>query len=175
MGTQLHGAVLGDCPAAARLLVEAAPRAALVRDGSRRTPLEAALLFLRFGVARCLLERPAALPPAADVLRWLTAASGPRWRMPPALFAVLAARQQLGPDEWARMPSPCLGLAAALPAVLARGEAEAALLVALLPAADRQRLRTAALCLRRTERVHGVELPPALLCPLLLAAVERHT
>ena len=70
------------------------------------------------------------------------------------------------------MPAPCPGLGASLPAVLERSEAEAALLVDHLTDNNRQRLCTAALCLRRTERVHGLELPPAPLRPLLLAAAE---
>ena len=68
------------------------------------------------------------------------------------------------------MPQPCPGLGAALPAVLARSDAEAALLVAHLPAADCERLRTALLCLHRAERAHGLELPPAILHSLLAAA-----
>lgn len=74
------------------------------------------------------------------------------------LYASLAARQPLAAAEWALVPAPCPGLAAALPAVQQRSEAEAALLVARLPAADKQRLRTAALCLAHAER-HG-RLPP---------------
>lgn len=61
------------------------------------------------------------------------------------------------------MPDPCPGLGDALPAVLAHSEVEAALLVAHLPAAGRERLRMAALCLRRLERMYGLHLLPALL------------
>ena len=70
------------------------------------------------------------------------------------------------------MPTPRPGLAAALPAVLCRSEAEAALLVRRLPVGERQRLRTAALCLARAQRVHNVQLPPPILRLLLAAAAE---
>lgn len=88
------------------------------------------------------------------------------------LYAPLVARQPLTSAEWARVPSPCPALGAALPAVLERGEDEAALLVQRLPAAERERLRTAALCLRRVERSGDVSLPTAIVRSLLLSAVE---
>ena len=78
------------------------------------------------------------------------------------LYVLLVARQPLTPAEWARVPAPCPGLGAALPAVLARSEAEAAALVAHLPAADRERLRTAVLGLARAQRRCRVHLPAEL-------------
>ena len=68
------------------------------------------------------------------------------------------------------MPGP--GLAAALPAVLCRSEAEAALLVRRLPVGERQRLRTAAPCLARAQHVHSLQLPSPILRLLLRAAAE---
>ena len=62
--------------------------------------------------------------------------------LPLALHAPLVARLPLTPTRRSRVPLPCPGLGAALPAVLARSEAEAALLVARLPASDHDRLRT---------------------------------
>ena len=102
---------------------------------------------LELGAAHCLLEH-GALPPAGELLALLEA-----WHrhilhrnrhvtFPLTLYAPLVARQPLAPAEWARVPSPCPRLAAVLPAVLERSEAEAALLVRRLPPADRKRLRT---------------------------------
>ena len=153
-------------------LLAAAPGAALLSDHTGRRPFDAALEEGLCGTARCLLER-GPLPPADQVLTALAAARrGLAGERVVCLYATLAARQALSPAEWARVPRPCPGLSAALPAVLRRSDAEAALLVAHLPDGERRRLRTAALCLRRTERLHSAELPPALLRPLLLAAVQ---
>ena len=76
--------------------------------------------------------------------------------------------------------SPCelpgAGRRGRLPVVLRRREAEAAALVCHLPAPERERLqrslRTGALCLKRCEKPHSVELPLPILRPLLLAALE---
>ena len=76
------------------------------------------------------------------------------------------------PAEWVRVPNSCPGLAAALPAVLRRSTDEAGLLVRRLPPTDRERLRVAALCLVRVQRLHGLELPAELLHRLLLVAEE---
>lgn len=87
------------------------------------------------------------------------------------LFGVVAAHWPLPPELWHRLvPCPCPGLAVWLPAVLARSAEEAACLVRHLPEAEQQRLRTAALCLGRAQRVHGVPLPPAIVWPVLTAA-----
>ena len=83
------------------------------------------------------------------------------------LFADLAACTALSPEQWQRMPAPCPALGAALPAVLARSAAEAALLVARLPDEARQRLRTGALCLGRVQRERRIELPAALVGQVL--------
>ncbi|KAI7839790.1 hypothetical protein COHA_006589 [Chlorella ohadii] len=66
-----------------------------------------------------------------------------------SLFAELAEREPFSSEQWVAVPSPCHGLAAALPAVLERSKAEAGQLVAHLSTRQRQRLRTAALCLHR--------------------------
>lgn len=76
-----------------------------------------------------------------------------------SLYADAATNWPLSPTEWAQVPSPCPGLARALPAVLQRSEAEAALLVARLPAADRQRLQAFALALNRAQQQMGIDLP----------------
>ena len=54
---------------------------------------------------------------------------------------------------------PCRGLARALPAVLARSERDATLLLAHLTEAERERLRVAALSPARCQRVLPVVLP----------------
>lgn len=56
-------------------------------------------------------------------------------------------------------PNPRLSLASLVPAVLARSEAEAAVRVAHLPADDKACLRTAALCLHRSEETMELQLP----------------
>lgn len=106
----------------------------------------------------------APLPPAIEALAVLrrVAVREADWALP--LYALLVARQPLTPEEWSLVPSPCPGLGASLPAVLARGGVEAALLVARLPPADAQRLRTLALCLARAARQGAL---PALPTPIL--------
>ena len=150
-------------------------RPALAPSARPAASLQQALAQGRYQEATDWLQhRP--LPRVADVLVWLEQA-GSRARAPSRtvlpLYGLLVKRQPLTPAEWARVPAPCPGLGAALPAVLARSEAEAALLAARLPAADRERLHTAALCLRRVEREHGLDLPPAILRLLLPAAVAE--
>ena len=86
------------------------------------------------------------------------------------LFADLAACTALSPAQWERVPAPCPALGAALPAVLARSVAEAALLVVRLPAEARQRLRAGAMSLGRAQRVHDAELPAALVGLVLALA-----
>ena len=78
---------------------------------------------------RCLL--PSAASPAVRLLlpasppeaALATALSAPEkaGQMALPLFADLAACTALAPEQWQRMPAPCPGLGAALPAVLARG------------------------------------------------------
>lgn len=172
--TTLHAAASLSCTAAVRALLAAAPQLALHKQ-SGQLPLERALQSYHDDAARCLLVHAPVLP-TSELLASLEAAAR-RWPRGPAfgrlhsLYAPLVARQPLTPAEWARVPRPCTGLGAALPEVLARSEAEAAALVAHLPLRRRQRLRTTALCLHRIECMHGLELPPALQRPLLLAAV----
>jgi hypothetical protein len=68
-------------------------------------------------------------------------------------------RLPLSEAEWALMPTPCEDLGVALPAALAHSSTQAAALVKHLPATDAEALRTAALCLARAQRRHGVCLP----------------
>ena len=83
------------------------------------------------------------------------------------LHATLVACWPLSEAQWQRVPAPCPGLGRALPAVLQRSEAEAALLVAHLPAADRQRLQAFALALHRMQRQLGIDLPAGICLRIL--------
>jgi ankyrin repeat protein len=69
-----------------------------------------------------------------------------------SLFNAAISRMPLTQHDWQLLPSPCSGLAAALPAVLQRSDAEAARLVAHLPDAERARLRLLTLCLSRASQ-----------------------
>lgn len=150
---------------------------ALIRDFSFKTPLEAAIHWLprhkEPAAPLCLLAE-APLPPTRGVLEELNRAhmyapdATQRAVLP--LYALLAARTPLAADEWALVPTPCPRLGGALPAVLGRFAEEASHLVRHLPAADRQRLRTAALCLARAERQLVQPLPPTIMESLLAAA-----
>ena len=64
--------------------------------------------------------------------------------------------------QWEQVPTPCPSLGTALPAALQRSQAEAAALVARLPAGGSARLRTFALALRRSQRRLNVYLPAEL-------------
>ena len=166
----LHVAAGRWCREVVRLLVEAAPVAALVTDAEGSLPLDIALeqavefqypaLYLTF--ARLLLP---ASPPERALAALVRAGE-----VALPLFADLAACTALTPGQWQHIPSPCPALGGALPAVLARSVAEAALLVGRLPAEVRQRLRTVGLCLVRAQRVHKIELPPALVGQVLALA-----
>ena len=174
--TSLHGAAMDGNVAAVRALLAAAPAAALVRDESGCLPLEAAVLSLRDAImfeygrdfvrvcreaALCLIE---ATPPT-DCLAIATHPPFHHVCLP--LFPHIVASHALTEAEWQLVPSPCPGLAAVLPIVFGRSPAEAALLVAHLPPADRDRLRTAALCLTRTQNQLGLELPGLLVGRIL--------
>jgi len=75
------------------------------------------------------------------------------------LFPTIAAHWPLTAAQWQQVPTPSPGLGSALPATLQRSEAEAALLVARLPAADAARLRAFALALHGTQQQLDSVLP----------------
>lgn len=142
------------------LLLQAGPAAALVWDSASHAPLILAISVRQYGAARYLMEH-GLLPPASDVLDALADAeevfSAKAWLR--ALCATFVSRQPLTSEEWGRLPTPCTGLGAALPAVLGRSAEEAGLLVRHLPPAEQQRLRTGALCLAHAQRLHDSLLP----------------
>lgn len=115
-----------------------------------------------------LLEGEAPLQPASEVLAALSKKNSLAGLVH-ELYACVAARLPLTPEQWALVPSPCPSLGAALPATLHRSEAEAALLVARLPATDQQRMRAFALCLARAERERQLPTLPTPLVARLLA------
>lgn len=160
----LHLAAMVEPAESVRILAQAAPEAAGSRNIRGRAPFDHSLRVRNLEAARCLLACGAPPQQASEMLLRLHTCGG--WAQP--LFAALAARQPLTPAEWARVPTPCAGIGAALPAVLERSEMEAALLVRHLSTAEQQRLRTFALCL---ERSHFQELPllPAPIVSRLLA------
>ena len=184
----LHWAAMWGGEEVAPLLLAAAPVAIAPRVRSRRKwksrrkresegeveeseeaspgcPLEAAPLALTpyLQVARLLLPHT----PPEGALAALAAAGD----VALPLFADLAACHALSTSQWQCVPAPCPGLRAALPAVLARSEAEAGWLVSRLPAPARTRLRVAALCLARAQRMLGIELERALVRRMLVCVV----
>ena len=170
----LHAAASRGNTEAVRLLLEAAPEAATAESDHDDLPLELALDRAAHPTraedrAHCL-----------ETARLLLPAAPPQIALPAleeagtvalALYGDLAACTALSPAQWQRVPAPCPALGAALPVVLARSAAEAALLVGHLPAEVRQRLRTGALCLARAQRECLVELPAVLTGQMLALAV----
>ena len=173
-GLPLHMAVkFSSNETSVRLLLAAYPAAAMVRDEAGRTPLQLAL-YRPYQEPPIDLDATRALLPvsglsAAQLLKLLAAA--PVQAQP--LYADLAAHLPLTPRQWQRVPVPCPALAKALPAVLARSQAEAALLVSHLPATDTERLRVAALSLHRLQHHLQLEaaVPAALVGRILALAL----
>lgn len=104
------------------VIMDAAPETALLKNKRGELPLAMALRKGRNGPARCLLERGALAQPSlllgklGSAKRWLLEHQDFN-RFPLSLYAIVVARQRLTPAEWARVPSPCPGLGALLPAV----------------------------------------------------------
>ena len=155
--TPLHQAAESGSAPAVRLLLAAHPAAALVQYRQGCTPLQGTLLRSHCETACVLL--PSSGMSAAQLLdRFAALPNYQRQRLAP-LYVALAAHLPLTPQQWQRLPTPCAGLGSTLPAVLARSEAEAALLVAHLPPVDAERLRTAALSLHRLQRRLQLDVP----------------
>ena len=127
------------------------------------TRVQEALHFAAVDAARCLLEESCPQAHAAgELLTAVEGASALQADKVPLLYALVASRQPLLPAEWARVPAPCPGLGAALPAVLHRSADEAARLVRRLQPADQVRLRALALCLGRAQQQEPAQRSPRL-------------
>lgn len=164
--TPLRCAALRGAAETVRLLVAADPAVARTRNRRHQLPLDLVLWGekhqpppqARCAAARHLLEATLPLGPRT-VLKALVKAA-PEVALP--LYPDLVAHCRLG-KHWQRVPAPCPGLGALLPALVARGdEAEAAQAAQRLPEVARQRLRAGALCLARWQRLLGISLPSAL-------------
>eukprot|EP00887_Chlorella_sp_A99_P001704 scaffold8.g1704.t1 len=176
----LHWAAQRGHEEVVELLLGTAPETKRRRTAFDELALHWAVTYAHLPAARVLVEC-STVPPAELIADLLTAVDAPRPRgsLPTleqrqktahALIADLAIGRALSPADWARLPTPCPGLARALPAVLERSPAEAAQLVAHLPAFARGRLRTLALSLARVQRRLGLELPESVVRRILLAA-----
>ncbi|KAL4425317.1 hypothetical protein ABPG75_009333 [Micractinium tetrahymenae] len=172
--TPAHHAVARCDLRVPRQLLGASPEAALAQSTDGCTPLGMALAGvytdggLYTQLAQCVLEE-GAQPPAGELLPLLQK-KGPAAA---SLYASVVACQPLSAAEWALVPTPGAGLGAALPAVLQRSAAEAALLVQRLPAADRESLQVAALCLGRAQRQLDAPLPTPLVWRVLSLAATQ--
>ncbi len=91
-----------------------------------------------------------------------------------SLYPALVARCPLTPEQWAQVPVACPCLGTALPAVLRRSEAEAALLVRHLPSREQQCLRTLALSLGAAQRRGQLPSLPLPIVNGLLAEGTAH-
>jgi hypothetical protein len=94
-------------------------------------------------------------------------------RLAETLLPLLVYHWPLTASQWQAIPSPCPGLACVLPTVLARSEAEAAALVAHLPAVSKACLRTAALGLHRIQHLLQLQLPREVLGHILSLCVHE--
>lgn len=170
-GAPVHIAAFGASQPIVELLVAAAPQAVASKDVKGKTALEVALGNTggRTGAVRCVMH--AAGHPPAVLLGMLGAL--PAWKAAnaEAVYADVVASGPLTEAQWALVPSPCVSLGRALPAVLERSSREAALLVRHLLPADKERLRTWALTLVRLQRRLAISLP-AELCGRLAALFD---
>lgn len=169
----LHYVVEWPGPELVRQLLSLAPACVAVEDGHQCTPLDVLLrpaMHLRLTDRELAIARLLIATPGQEPIRLLHSLNlGGSASLP--LYPDTVARYPLTPADWSLVPSPCPGLAAALPAVLGRSADEAALLVANLPEPERCRLRAAALCLHRAQEVRGMALPQPLVWRILAASL----
>lgn len=160
-------------------LLEAAPAAACIANKKGLLPIQVAL-------QRCyraandqplqLVRHLLGAGDTADVAAALGKAAGDACEALAAaaqqMCAEFVARRALTAEQWALLPGELPGLGAALPAVLARSEAEAACLVARLPAAERMWVQAAMLSLARVQRRTQLPVPAPALQLIVSLAVE---
>ncbi len=147
------------------MLLAAAPAAANIRTYHGHLPID---------VATRNTADPAKQPatvhvllPYGDAHAVLRALKNGGPRLAPLLADFVLARLPLSPTIWGLLPAPCPGLGRALPAALEHSIEQAVSLVRHLPAADRLRLHTAALCLARAQRRLRTHLPQPVLWKVL--------
>ena len=162
--TPLHVAAAKGCPRMAALLAAAAPRAVTAVDLDGHTPLHEAL-------ARASEDKRAAtvraLLPVGPDTSMLYLLNTTRPASLPFFADFIIARPALSMGVWALVPSPCPGLGRALPTALTRSPEQAGRLVAHLPPADVQRLRTFVLALHRAQARTRIYLPQPLVWRML--------
>ena len=199
--TALHVAATGGSSTRTRILLEAAPAAAVMEDSQGRAPLEVALRAVTdpnpnvwMGAKFSALVLASAAPPPRPKAGIRVFA---RLKVDGQTGAALlpSPSNQLEPDDagWQQMPCPCPFISAAfhfrfkvcvpatklaiqtLPAVLARSEATVALLVQHMTNDDRLHLRTLALCLGAAGR-RGLlpQLPTPIVHRLLAESAAQH-
>ena len=175
----LHIAASDDREAAVRFLLACYPAAATAEDQHGHRPLHKALDHRMYShaapnAARALLHVSGLS--AQQLLDLLAGVPADQQQRVQPLHGDVAAHMPLTPEQWQRVPMPCPGLGTALPAVLDRSAAEAGLLVAHLPRADRMRLRVAALSLHRLPGTLELSPPiPAALLGQMLALCLTHS
>ena len=154
----LHDAAFCGHAMVVQLLLTAAPETVCIATANDSTALDCSLEGLGQGTAGCEAAARclAAAAPAHAALTALAAAGAPAR---PLIADCVAAHLPSTDAEWQLVPAACPGLGRALPAALERSAAQAAQVVQHLPAADKQRLRTATLCLLRAQRATCVALP----------------
>ena len=181
--TALHVAATGGSSARVRMLLEAAPAAAAMEDSQGRAPLEVALravadpnpdVWVGAKFSALVLAR-AAPPPCPKAGARVFARLKSMGRLGLHFYPDLATNWDLTVLGWQQVPSPCPFIGAALPAVLERSEAKAALLVQHMTDDDRRHLRTLALCLGAAGR-RGLlpQLPTPILHRLLAESAAQH-
>jgi hypothetical protein len=149
------------------VLLQHQPCTAAAVDSNGQLPLQLALSQAAHSArhreaAACLLRSA-----AGHCITDLTALRAARPAAQPLFTDFVIARAPLTPVEWDLSPAPCPGLLKALPAALSWTCEQARQLVVHASAADVQRLRTALLCLQRTERRQGLRVPMALMSDIL--------
>eukprot|EP00887_Chlorella_sp_A99_P001706 scaffold8.g1706.t1 len=174
----LYFAAVNGHAAVVQLLLAAAPQTERAKTDRGKRALVLAASQGHLPAVRVLVERSAA-PPAELIANLLEVWDKPYGGLPSkkskktacALLTDLAASRSLSPADWAALPTPCPGLAHALPAVLARSPAEAAQHVAHLLDTARGRLRALVLSLARLQRRLGLKLPESIVRRILVAAL----
>lgn len=170
-------AIQANAGAVAQLLA-AAPAAACIRNKNGLLPCDSALHQVALDdaaaleLARLLLGAGDAADVAAALAKAVTHCRPEVAEAAQHLWPEFAARRALTAEQWALLPAELPGLEAALPAVLARSEAEAACLVAHLPTAERERVQAAMLTLARLQGRTQLSIPVPTLQHIVSLAIQ---